>query len=510
MKNVFTRAKVLAFLGNSLLATLAILPVTAFAKLTYAPIVIHTFDASKGEGPSPITLGADGNIYGALTNGDIFKVDSTGAVTIVYSAPAGTISTFYNLVSGSDGNLYSLVFVQPSASSIPPPGLSLVMTTPEGKLSVIYTFDNTVGPYPASNLIQGSDGAFYGVLSSANNCGMVFRITTAGTFSTFASLASAPTPSCSEASLIQGHDGNLYGTIIGLGADPSTVFKITPAGTLSYIHTFVHSSFSPNNSQPTLLSDSGKGELYGVSHGTVFSVDSNGRTVTLHTFNDSNVLEGTRPISVVMGSDGYLYGSTLRGGTGAVTVDTYSGIGPSNPGNGTLFRIKPDGTGYQLLYSFASPFNAVQNDTDGLPSNLILDKSGGIVGVSSDAIFRLPAPPSNWNMGPAPTIRISASPKRLNYVKNPAATSTLTWSTSNADSCYASPSLYADWTGLQNLQGTTTVPSHASDIYYAFRFDGANIPYTLACVSTTGTFNKASVKVKSVPFKYVGIYYPGS
>ena len=99
----------------------------------------------------------------------------------------------------------------------------------------------TDGASPYAGLVQATDGNFYGTTyaggTSGNcqgGCGTVFRITPAGTLTTLHSFdwydGASPT-----GALVQGNDGNFYGTTYGGGADPhyGTVFKITPAGALT-------------------------------------------------------------------------------------------------------------------------------------------------------------------------------------------------------------------------------------------------------------------------------------
>ena len=90
--------------------------------------------------------------------------------------------------------------------------------------------------------MQGSDGNFYGTTfdGGANcnaGCGTVFKITPSGTLTTLHSFDSADGLPC--AGLIQATDGNFYGTTAAGGAnDNGTVFKITPGGTLTTLYSF--------------------------------------------------------------------------------------------------------------------------------------------------------------------------------------------------------------------------------------------------------------------------------
>ena len=87
----------------------------------------------------------------------------------------------------------------------------------------------------------GSDGAFYGTTAQggASNDGTVFRITTAGALTSLYSFTDGSDGAAPGAGLLEGSDGNFYGTTFGDEAsDDGTIFQITPAGTLTTLYTF--------------------------------------------------------------------------------------------------------------------------------------------------------------------------------------------------------------------------------------------------------------------------------
>jgi uncharacterized repeat protein (TIGR03803 family) len=108
------------------------------------------------------------------------------------------------------------------------------------------SFGNTNGalPYYVS-LVQGTDGNFYGTTSLGginNNSGTVFKITPTGTLTTIYAFCSQS--NCTDgqqpyAGLVLGTDGNFYGTTASGGSnDWGTVFKITPTGMLTTLYSF--------------------------------------------------------------------------------------------------------------------------------------------------------------------------------------------------------------------------------------------------------------------------------
>jgi len=86
--------------------------------------------------------------------------------------------------------------------------------------------------------------------------------------------------------------------------------------------------------------------------GTIFSLTRSGGSFTvLHAFSALGAhgrnADGYQPVaSLVQDSSGYLYGTTAYGGQ--------PGAGPTVQGAGVMFRILPNGTGFEPLYSFCS------------------------------------------------------------------------------------------------------------------------------------------------------------
>jgi hypothetical protein len=113
----------------------------------------------------------------------------------------------------------------------------------------------------AETLVQGFDGNLYGTTSSALNS--VFKITPAGQLTTLYTFCSQPY--CADgfgpnAGLVQATDGNLYGTTYGGGGYNNgcfpydhgcgTVFKITPGGVLTTLHSFCSQPGCADGAQP--------------------------------------------------------------------------------------------------------------------------------------------------------------------------------------------------------------------------------------------------------------------
>ena len=108
------------------------------------------------------------------------------------------------------------------------------------------------GPVPtAVGLVQGSDGNFYvttsGYSSNPCHCGAVFRITPSGSLTSLYSFRGGNDGGVPTAPLVQGSDGNFYGTttrggtnveFFGLPPGYGTVFRVTPSGILTNLYSF--------------------------------------------------------------------------------------------------------------------------------------------------------------------------------------------------------------------------------------------------------------------------------
>src|SRR5213594_1154580 len=180
------------------------------------------------------------------------------------------------LIRGSDGCLYGTT----SGTQNPPlfTNGTVFKLTPGGDMTVLasFTFDDTNGFHPVA-LAQGSDGNFYGANyygGPVEFYGTIFKITPDGALSTVFSFNG--TNGRQPSAVLQGFDGNLYGATRDGGSDGygsyGTVFKLTTNGVLTTLKTF----FVPDGVRPNHLIQGSDGNLYGTTFDDVGvnSVDS--------------------------------------------------------------------------------------------------------------------------------------------------------------------------------------------------------------------------------------------
>jgi uncharacterized repeat protein (TIGR03803 family) len=338
-----------------------VIPVAALSAQTFKPSfrTLHSFDNTDGNRPlATLVQGADGNLYGTTGSGGdngnnvgtVFKITPGGTLTTIYTFCSRSnctdgASPVAALLEGADGNFYGTTYYGGARGE----GTGFKITT-SGTLTTLYSFCSqhgcADGDQPAAALVQGRDGNFYGTTEygGADMDGEVFKITPSGALSILHSFH-ATDGLFPYAGLVLGNDGDFYGTTGYGGANSryGTVYKITSAGELTTLHSFDGTDGSYIFAGLTQGTD---GNFYGTASqggannaGTVFKITPSGTLTTLHNF---DVTDGWYPYAaMVQGSDQEFYGTTSEGGAN---------------NDGTVFKITSTGT-LTTLHSF--------NTTDG-------------------------------------------------------------------------------------------------------------------------------------------------
>jgi uncharacterized repeat protein (TIGR03803 family) len=365
------------------------------------------------DGANPVAglvQGNDGYLYGTTqaggTNGGygtVFIISTFGTLTSLYSF-TGTndgANPLAGLVQGSDGYFYGTTCFGGTNEAG-----TVFKITKNGVLTSLYSFNytNDDGGRPRAGLVQASDGNLYGTTWSApfgpGKWGTFFRISTNGTLTTlwdcnpYIAFGGGIQP---YAGLVQGSDGYLYGTTELDGASDGAVVRLSITDNNNALPNTLYSfGTAYNGANPVAgLVQGSDGSFYGTTgyggtnnSGTVFQVTTNRELTSLHSFSGTN--DGAHPLAgLVQGENGTLYGTTCDGGSS---------------GNGTLFAINTNGTGFRTLYSFsASGTNSsgVYTNSDGtnpkagliLSGNTLYGTASGGGSSGNGTVFSLSFPP---------------------------------------------------------------------------------------------------------------------
>lgn len=286
---------------------------------------------------------ANGVLYGAtpgspVDGGTVFAInpDGTGFKVLHHFGSSANDATnpAAPLMLGLDGAIYG-------TSSGGSNGAGAIFTLrPDGSgYKVLYSFGSVLqdGAMPQPPLVQSADGTLYGATSSGGttNMGTVFALAPDGTRSRLLHSFRGPPGDGSDpgAGLIRGKDGALYGTTM-LGGTNTThfwgsVFRLNIDGSGFEL---LHSFGGDNGVNPRgVLYQGSDGALYGAA-GIVFRLNPDG--------SGYRALSTTPGGSVILGTDGTLYGSVVVNG--------------SVNSEGIIFGVNPDGTHYTVVHSFGS------------------------------------------------------------------------------------------------------------------------------------------------------------
>jgi len=377
-------------------AILVVCATTAIASPAQTFTTLATFDGTNGVNPfSPLVQGLDGNLYGTTLGGGANCSSEGGCGTIFKITPAGELTTIYNfcsqgsypncadgfnpaagLVLATNGNLYGTTTQGGSnCSSYSLTGCGTVYEiTPPGKLATLYSFcskPNCGDGSEPNGLVQATDGTFYGTTyaGGASDYGTVFKITPVGKLTTLYSFCSEP-PCANgqfpEAGLVQGLNGNFYGTTGYGGAycrgGCGTVFEMTPAGKLTTLYSFcLHAKCADGAVPFAALTLATSGNFYGTTTyggdcvysegcGTVLAITPAGKLATVYRFClQTGCPDGFHPNGMVQATNGNFFGTTNGGGIGCIDC-------------GTVFQITTTGT-LTTLYSFCSQPGCTDGDS---------------------------------------------------------------------------------------------------------------------------------------------------
>lgn len=330
---------------------------------------------ADGENPAAAMVqDTNGNLYGIAEVGgfggaSIFKVTPNGTLTTLFSwycglvrCPAGGDSRG-PLVQAANGELYGTTFESEGTVD----GGGTIFEITKSGLTTLYGFSCDQsgclnGAGPTGGLLQVADGDLYGttaVFGGAYGEGTVFKVSPSGALTTlysFCAQTGCPDGSWPTGGLVQGSDGDFYGTTeyggaFGTNNYGGTVFKITPSGELTTLHSFCAETECADGETPMAgLVRATDGALYGTTlyggayyGGTVFRITPSGVLTTVYNFcAEKRCYDGSGPVAPLMqATNGKLYGTTEMGGTACLRCSGYGTIFSLDVGLGPFVETLP-------------------------------------------------------------------------------------------------------------------------------------------------------------------------
>lgn len=288
----------------------------------------------------------------------------------------GPIEEVGQLAQGGDGTLYGTAGGGANSDANGNPRGSIYKLNAAGEVRVLYSFCPQPGCLdgyaPAVGLTLRPDGHFLGAAASGgtSNAGTIFDITESGSFTLLYSFTGGSDGGSPFTPLVMGPDGNFYGTAFvgGNTTDCGTAFRLTAASTgISAAFTLLHKfNGGAEGCNPISLVVGSDGNLYGLnkaggSHGvgTVFKMTRNGGVTLLHTF--SGLADGAFPSGLTLGNDGNFYGTDL---------------GTPQTGPSVIFKITPSGT-FTVLHT------PTETEGNNIYATLFLASDGNFYGTAN-------------------------------------------------------------------------------------------------------------------------------
>ena len=373
-------------------------PLTGVVYWSSASKLVATVDVSGGvsalsAGSSQITATSPDNPPGISASVVVNVLPGLASLQYLYVFGVGPDGLQPNgpLLQARDGSFYGTTRSGGGNTCFDTPFFcgTLFKVTAAGVESVLYTFSPTAGYWPTAPLIQVSDGSLYGSTAQGgvNDSGVVFKSSTDGRVDVLYAFGGSASDGQVPSAVIQGSDGNFYGTTAAGGANYcpeipgdahncGTVFKITPDGHETVLYSFGTSSTDGVEPIAPLVQAS-DGNLYGTTSGggaygggSVFKIAPDGTETLLYSFGATPV-NGAPPQglipqgSLIQASDGNLYGTTAEGGPGNCQY-----------GCGTVFKITLGGI-LSTLYAFGG---LNQSDGYGPAPFLVQGQDGNFYG----------------------------------------------------------------------------------------------------------------------------------
>ncbi|HEX4825929.1 MAG TPA: choice-of-anchor tandem repeat GloVer-containing protein [Candidatus Polarisedimenticolaceae bacterium] len=351
-------------------------------------VLMSFADATTGSySYAELIQGPDGALYGTASSGGaagwgtVFRLRTDGAGFAVlkhFAGGAGGASPWGAVIRASNGVLYGTTSYGGAFDN----GAIYRLNSDGSGFGILNSFQYAAtGQFPATALIEGAGGFLYGTTSYGGGLsayGTAFKIGLDGalftTLTTFQYQATSDNLSDRTGGVILGGDAMLYGTTPG---DSETgagrIYRLNVDGSgfeLIFSNFSLYPDMTEGGGEPGPgVIEGHDGWLYGVAYagglfdsGTVFKVRTDGTGFTV--LKDLYPTTGSHPSgALVQAADGTLFGTTLVGG---------------NPGDGTIFRLETDGSGFSVVNTFR------RVTTGAYPTGLTIASDGRLYGTTRE------------------------------------------------------------------------------------------------------------------------------
>jgi uncharacterized repeat protein (TIGR03803 family) len=337
--------------------------------------ILHTFTGADGANPySGLVRDSAGNLYGttyfggAFGNGVVFKLDTTGKLTVLHSFAGGPTDGQYpwaGLIRDADGNLYGTTKLGGKSGN----GVVFKLDSSDNE-TVLHSFTGGPGDgsTPYAGLFRDAAGNLYGTTyyGGRSGNGVVFKLQTNGKHTVLHSFTGGSDGGTPGAALVQDTAGNLYGTTtVGGASGKGVVFKLDTTNKFTVLHSFAGYPSDGAGPFAGLILDAA-GNLYGATEtggasndGVVFKVDTTGTETVLHNFGGIPA-DGAVPFAgLFQNAAGNFFGTTYNGGSTGCLI-----------GCGVVFKLDTTGK-LTVLHNFtggtdgATPAGALVRDAAG-------------------------------------------------------------------------------------------------------------------------------------------------
>jgi uncharacterized repeat protein (TIGR03803 family) len=347
-----------------------------------------------------ISLSSNGRIFGSFRNFlfttnyyRLFKIDTSGNNFEPFFSGTGSSID----ISRSNGQVnLDILLVNNTTIFFPTfqfgrnDGGALNQCDTSGTGSDVFHFGNSTNGFrPNGGVIKASDGKLYGTtgIGGPEGSGVIFSMNADGTgYSVLKRLTDAEGYNPSG-KLLEASDGKLYGACRDGGANNSgCIFRLDKNGN-NFQVIYSYSGFTGGYSPVGGLIEDNSGMLYGVnfwSSGSVFKINKNGSGYTELKMFGQGAGDLVYPYNGLITDANYLYGACGYGGAN---------------GKGGLFRIKKDGTSFEVLHEFTGADGELPVGTLLLASNGKLYGSTANGGTNGNGIlFSIDITGSNFSV----------------------------------------------------------------------------------------------------------------